>query len=109
MIEIKGKEVYSTTGLWVHRVGTELYFNRALAQKEDSVDNYEEVEELPRYTQSEYANKVDELIREKYTISDELAILRQRESKPEEYEEYYTYAEECKERAKHILINRKEE
>lgn len=35
-------------------------------------------------------------IRKKYTINDELAILRQRDSKPQEFEEYNTYVENCK-------------
>lgn len=37
-----------------------------------------------------------EKIREKYDANDETAILRQRDTKPEEYEEYNTYAEACK-------------
>lgn len=43
-----------------------------------------------------YAERVEYLIRKRYTISDELAILRQREDKPEEFEEYNEFAEECK-------------
>jgi hypothetical protein len=36
------------------------------------------------------------LIREQYTIDDEFAILRQKESKVAEYEAYYAYTENCK-------------
>lgn len=43
-----------------------------------------------------YEEKVVQLIREKYTIDDELAILRQRDSKPEEFAEYNRFVEECK-------------
>ena len=39
-------------------------------------------------------------IRKRYTISDELAILRQRDSKPQEFEEYNTYVEQCKSKFK---------
>lgn len=39
-------------------------------------------------------------IRKRYTISDELAILRQRETKPQEFEEYNTYVEQCKSKFK---------
>ena len=46
-----------------------------------------------------YAEKVDEYVRERYTISDELAIQRQRDTKPEAFEEYFKYCEECKKRA----------
>ena len=43
-----------------------------------------------------YADAVDMKIREKYTASQEFAILRQRDEKPEEYATYYAYCEECK-------------
>lgn len=43
-----------------------------------------------------YGEAVDMEIRKKYSISEEFAILRQRDEKPEEYEEYYVYCEECK-------------
>lgn len=47
-----------------------------------------------------YEDKVVELIRKKYGINEELAILRQRDSKPEEFAEYNAYCEECKTKAK---------
>lgn len=50
--------------------------------------------------QAIYENYVNSLIREKYTLSQELAILRQRDSKPEEYAEYNKYCEACKTQAK---------
>lgn len=43
-----------------------------------------------------YPKLVEEAIREKYSLSDELAILRQRNSKPEEFEEYNAFVEQCK-------------
>lgn len=48
----------------------------------------------------DYMDYVDRLIRRRYSVSAELAILRQRDSKPEEFAEYNAYAEECKARAK---------
>ena len=47
-----------------------------------------------------YANLVSKLIREKYSVDDEMAILRQRDTKPDEYEAYNAFCEECKARAK---------
>ena len=44
----------------------------------------------------EYENKIVALIRKKYNINQELAILRQKDTKPQEYQEYYNYAEQCK-------------
>ena len=43
-----------------------------------------------------YDEAVDAEIRKRYTVSQEFAILRQRDEKPEEYAEYYAYCEECK-------------
>ncbi len=50
--------------------------------------------------QAQYERRVDGLIRELYTVSQELAILRQQESKTEEYQVYYAYCEECKAKAR---------
>lgn len=46
--------------------------------------------------QAEYENAVNAKIREKYTLSQELSILRQKDEKSEEYAEYYAYCEQCK-------------
>ena len=46
---------------------------------------------------------VDMMIRCQYSISDELAILRQRDSKPEEFAAYNEFAEQCKTEASELL------
>ena len=51
----------------------------------------------------EYENKVVALIRQKYNVNQELAILRQRDTKPEEFAEYNEYVEQCKEQVKNEL------
>ena len=43
-----------------------------------------------------YDEAVNAKIRERYTESQEFAILRQRDEKPTEYATYYAYCEECK-------------
>ena len=43
-----------------------------------------------------YDEAVNSEIRKKYTESQEFAILRQRDEKPDEYASYYAYCEECK-------------
>ena len=53
--------------------------------------------------ESDYIEEMERLIRKRYSVSAELAILRQRDSKPEEFAEYNAYAEECKKRAKEEL------
>lgn len=54
----------------------------------------------------DYGEMVNGLIRRKYTLSEELAILRQRDTKAEEFEAYNAYAESCKEEA--ILLIEKQ-
>ena len=43
-----------------------------------------------------YEEKIISKIRQKYSIDQELAILRQRDTKPKEFDEYNTYVEQCK-------------
>lgn len=50
--------------------------------------------------QAQYERRVDELIRSRYTLSQELAIIRQQATKSEEYQAYFDYCEECKTKAK---------
>lgn len=47
-----------------------------------------------------YEEQVIRLIRQRYSISDELAIQRQRNEKPDEFKAYYDYCEKCKLTAK---------
>ena len=55
-------------------------------------------------TKSEvYGQTVDSLIRNRYSLWDELAILRQKDEKPEKFAAYNAYAEECKIKAKAIV------
>lgn len=50
-----------------------------------------------------YSEKVVSLIREKYSLDEELAIQRQRDTKPEEFQEYFEYCEFCKKQIKEGL------
>lgn len=76
--------------------------------KQEAYDEYEEIfvfvpyteEELEKQNLDKYENRVVELLREKYSLNQELAILRQRDEKPEEYAAYNEYAEACKTKAK---------
>ena len=47
-----------------------------------------------------YAALVNGAIRRRYSLSAELAILRQRDEKPNEFATFHSYAEECKAEAK---------
>lgn len=47
-----------------------------------------------------YEERVVEKIRARYTVDDELALLRQRDVKPDEFAEYNAYCEACKAEAR---------
>lgn len=59
--------------------------------------DYEYIKTLP------YEMAVELLIRDKYSLYEELAIQRQRESKPEEFKAYNDYCERCKNKARKLL------
>ena len=53
--------------------------------------------------ESLYHELVEEKIRLRYTVGEELAVVRQRDRKPQEFAEYDRYCEECKREAKEEL------
>ncbi len=57
-------------------------------------------QEQKQYDQTRYEMLVESKIRAKYNLSQELAILRQRDSKIDEYKEYFEFCEECKRQAR---------
>lgn len=59
--------------------------------------------ELRQMQIGSYPSLVESKIRQRYSMSDELAILRQRDSKLEEFSQYNAYCEECKEEARQEL------
>ena len=92
----------------LHRIGSDSYSHIRHADVPSAdIDNWEEIAiaDIPSYTQDDYKAKVIELIRHRYSIDEEIAILRQRDTKPEEFAAYNTYAEECKTEARLIVKN----
>ena len=59
--------------------------------------------EIELSKEEKYQRLVVSMIRKRYSIDDELAILRQRDEKQSEYQEYFNYCEECKSKAKQEL------
>lgn len=57
-------------------------------------------EDFARMKAQRYEDLIVSKIREKYSLDQELAILRQRDSKPQEFAEYNDYVEKCKVEAK---------
>lgn len=91
-------------GITTHINGVKLYI-----PKQEVISDYEEIsdetleaekkhnEEMQAKKYTEY---IDMKIREKYSLSDELAIQRQRDENVDEFKAYYEYCEECKKEAK---------
>lgn len=100
MIKKENNEIFSTEGKYVHIIGTDSYFKRGLAIGL-SVEQCEEVDEMPQTINTKaYEDKVDSLIRGRYSLSEELGILRQKEVKKAEYDAYFAFCEQCKAEAK---------
>ena len=79
---------------------------RAILDKPQALKTAEDFNRLPETDkQASYGELVEQLIRKKYSLSAELAILRQRDEKPDEFAAYNVYAEQCKQKVKVILDN----
>ena len=50
-----------------------------------------------------YESEITQLIRLRYSLDEELAILRQRDSNPDKFAEYNVYAEQCKAQVRQLL------
>ena len=68
-----------------------------------SIDKYKSRKETE--AKIEYETKIVSLIRKKYNVNQELAILRQRDTKPQEFAEYNEYVEQCKEQVKNWRLS----
>lgn len=55
--------------------------------------------EANKTKKARYDGRVNALIRERYSLSEELALLRRRDEVPDAFLAYTEYAEECKARA----------
>lgn len=100
MIQYNNHRIASDSGKYVRRKSDGLTA-KAIAAMTYSADDYEEVDELPvTIDEAAYKERVERLIRERYSVADELGILRQRDTKPQEFVEYNAFAEQCKAQAK---------
>ena len=71
------------------------YYQKGTIIKEEKEQSVEPVNQIMPYEEL-----VVQFIRERYTLDDELAIQRQKETKPDEWSGYFAYCEECKAKAK---------
>lgn len=77
-------------------------------------EDWEEIaiEDIPPYTNAQYAAKVSELIHSRYSLDDEIALRANLEDNPtekrtNEFAEYLAFRKQCKEQAKKLLIEEK--
>lgn len=95
----------------IHRVSETEIWSGVPTVEQLTAWGYEEVVE-PVVTPTPYIPTYSELvvqkIRERYTTDDELAIQRQRDTKPDEFAEYNTYCEACKTAARAEVEAREE-
>lgn len=124
MIKIENNQVFSSDNKFLHRLNSDLYFKKSTVLPFETINDFEEVDEIPAYTKSEYDEKVNELIRERYTESEEFALQRKMmntlmnpspistlsttSSIKDEYFAYNQYCEECKVKAKDPELYKKD-
>ncbi len=91
------REIAATQG-WLRLKGSRDFttVRRCVMLPSQTPDDFEEITQLPLYSEADYADRVERLIRQRYTLSQELAVQRQRYAKPAEFEAYDAYAERCK-------------
>ena len=108
-------EIIADSNHIIHRKGQDSYPEITKAAiRLDDLENWEEVsiEDIPPYTQAEYKEEIIKLIRERYDQDDEFAILRKIAQSPtneryiNEYNEYNSFVEDCKTKAKENLWQR---
>lgn len=99
---------------YIHRRGSEFYVKSLVMLPGEEGDLYEEVDSVPPYTKAEYDAKVAELVRQRYTESEEFALQRkainaafspstfsaENSNILDEYAAYNNYVEQCKVEAK---------
>lgn len=71
-------------------------YAREITSEEAEMQAQEEQTQAEYWATVDYGEAINAEIRKRYTASEEFAILRQRDEKPEEFAEYYKYCEECK-------------
>ena len=113
MVILTNNYAYSDTGVQIHKTGTDIYGRAITLLSGDTASDFEEVTEVSIYTKAEYDSKVAELVRERYSESEEFAIQRKAlaalsasEGTDAEFAAYNSYVNECKVRATDLLTRR---
>lgn len=107
------KQIFDERPESIQDLGTgyfNIHFNIEEVTEQQVDEDTGEPEDVTRYSANvervsslEYGDIVCKLIRKRYTESQELALLRQRDMKSVEFDDYYSYCEDCKEVARVVL------
>ena len=112
----------TATNGYLHKIGTDTYAKSLVLAKGDTPAMYEEVDEIPPYTKAEYDAKVAEMVRRRYSASEEFAIQRKvinsllspmtlsadsAEKVMTEYADYNNYVQQCKAGAPAAILEEK--
>lgn len=107
------KEIKAKDGYYLSDPNKENFFKAVKGENINEEDFIEVPEASAEYIMEQralnngeeltYKQQVVALIRERYDRDDESALTRQRDTKPEEFEEYFAYCEECKKQVKQKL------
>lgn len=84
------------------KVPVMFYRNGAIEYEYEDLPPTPEPEPIPEPEPS-YEEQVEALIAERYTVKNEIALLRQQNRKPEEFKAYDDYCEACKAKVKQKL------
>lgn len=115
MLKIENGRIVSDCGKKFRKIGKESVFGDRILLKDETLDMFEELDEIPPFTESQYKEKVVELIRRKYPDNDEFKTQRlainallpggKDTSKEalEAYAAYNDYVEQCRAEARAIL------
>lgn len=86
-------------------------FERMFGNKYETLETNEDGSIRVRFTlysSISYEELIIRLVRSEYSIDEEFAILRQRETKAEEFQTYYDFVEQCKTAAREFVAEREE-
>ena len=72
------------------------YYEGRYEEQDGKIFRVWERAEKPTPVLPPYAERIVTRIREVYSVDDEIALLRQKEAKPEEFAEYYAFVEQIK-------------
>lgn len=107
-MEINNNIIRASKGKYIARKGSSQYFVACTMLHGETISDFVEVNELPsedkQFDEEAYKHRVQLKIHERYSLDDEIALLRQKDKKPQEYAEYEQFTEACKAEVKSEML-----